>query len=275
MSDLYLAAAASAAAMLASFWLIMFLGWLTETLFQKIMPVWLKVILTILVWAGACAGGYYWQLTRIQKADESAKAGFVSEEYVTVHETDYGWFFDGWGTENAAVFYGEKGIEEDAYAPLLKAVARQGTDCFLYKMPYADPARQYDAYSEIIAHHDWYRWFMMCHGSGSEAGSKYFAEHSGDFAGMITLGTYPMTDLKRTQLLITVVADKDPLMDTAAYEETLKKTKAKTRENTIRGGSHYGWAACGTVKGDGQAEITPALQQVLTAQLIRQTLIRE
>ena len=64
-------------------------------------------------------------------------------------------------------------------------------------------------------------------------------------------------------------------MDTAAYEETLKKTKAKTRENTIRGGSHYGWAACGTVKGDGQAEITPALQQVLTAQLIRQTLIRE
>ena len=67
MSDLYLAAAASAAAMLASFWLIMFLGWLTETLFQKIMPVWLKVILTILVWAGACAGGYYWQLTRIQK----------------------------------------------------------------------------------------------------------------------------------------------------------------------------------------------------------------
>ena len=273
MSDLVMAAAASVGVMLMSFWLVMLISWMSEKFSKNIMPLWLQVILTIVIWIGSCAGGLYLRLKTVRKADETAAAGFVSEEYVTVHKTDYGWFFDGWGTGSAAVFYGERGVQEEAYAPLLKATARQGLDCFLYKMPYSIPDFQYDAYADIIERHSGYSWFMMCHGNGNEAASKYFAEHKEDFAGMITLGTYPLTELDESQLWISIIPENDRLMDHDAYLQTVRNNKAFIRENTIRGGGSSGFAACGLLNGDTQAAITPALQQVLSAQVIRQTMI--
>ena len=79
------------------------------------------------------AGCFVYVSDRYQ-ADERALEAMSSDE-VIIEKTDYGWFFDGAGKEDALIFYPGAKVQETAYAPLLHELASAGTDVFLVKMP--------------------------------------------------------------------------------------------------------------------------------------------
>lgn len=54
---------------------------------------------------------------------------------VAVTPADYGYLFDGPGTEDLLIFYPGAKVEETAYAPLLRQLADGGMDVALVKMP--------------------------------------------------------------------------------------------------------------------------------------------
>ena len=68
-------------------------------------------------------------------ASPEAAQALVSDGNVAVEKRDYGWFFDGPGQEDALIFYPGGKVEETAYAPLLHALASEGMDVCLVKMP--------------------------------------------------------------------------------------------------------------------------------------------
>ena len=68
-------------------------------------------------------------------ASPEAKALVRGSETVQVNATDAGWLLDGPGTRDALIFYPGGKVEPTAYLPLLTALAEDGVDCFLVRMP--------------------------------------------------------------------------------------------------------------------------------------------
>lgn len=272
-SRIVLAGALGAAALLAGLWLSVLLGILFEKVFHKKMWTWLKVILAFIMAAGIFTAGIYWQLSRYTKADESVNEALLSDDYVMVHPLENGYFFDGWGEYNAILLYGEKRMQETAYAPLLKAIARQGIDCFLVEMPYAmaelDPERP----KQIIDTYTWYNWYLMVHSSGNEEGCAFFEKYRDQFAGMILLDSVPLVQLEENQLLISILTENESSKNGAAYEEAMKQQKCRKRENTITSGSRAGFVTDGTETG--KETLSADLQRQLTAVTIRLSLLEQ
>jgi hypothetical protein len=272
-SRIVLAAALAAGALLAGLWLSVLLGMLVDQLVHKKMWTWLKAIMALLFAGALFAGAVFSWLNSYKRADESAQEGLLSDEYVMVHELENGYFFDGWGEYNAILFYGEKRLQETAYAPLLKAIARQGTDCFLVEMPYAmaelDPERP----KQIIDTYSWYSWYLMVHSTGNEAGCAFFDQYRDRFAGMILLDSVPLSQLDENQLLISLLSETDSPKTGAAYETAMKKQTCRRRENTVTSGSRAGFVSDGT-KGE-EGTLTPELQRQLTAVTIRLSLYEQ
>ena len=116
-----------------------------------LIPV--SVILLVCVAFLIYTGQYY-------HADETAHAALMSDETVTVTQTDYGWLFDGPSVEDALIFYPGGKVEETAYAPLLHRLAGQCMDVCLVRMPFRLAVFGSDKADQVMAQHDYARWYI-------------------------------------------------------------------------------------------------------------------
>ena len=104
-------------------------------LLRKKRGLWKKLLLSALLGlALAAIGGGVFVSVYYHAAPEAA-AALQTDATVTVETIGKGYFFDGPGTEAALVFYPGAKVASEAYAPLLRALAKDGLDCFLVRMP--------------------------------------------------------------------------------------------------------------------------------------------
>ena len=96
---------------------------------KKIIAI---VLALVIIGTGAFS---YFYINDYYKA-EDVMAYLQTDTAVTVNKTDFGYFFDGAGNEQALIFYPGAKVECEAYAPLLKTIAGKGIDCFLIDMPF-------------------------------------------------------------------------------------------------------------------------------------------
>lgn len=269
----YFAAAFFCGALLFGFLLVQLCFFAYEKVSGKQGNGWLKAILTILLACGFSVSGFFGWLNRTVKADESAREALLSTDAVMVHPTEYGYFFDGWGTYAALIFYGEETIEEEAYAPLLSQCAAQGIDCFMVRMPYHRAYLNVSAADEILQRYDYGSWYMAAHGSGAQSAAAYANAHSSQLAGMILFGAYPEVKLNDGLRLIAVYAQRDGLFDYDGYDQAKSSFPEKTREAMITGANHSGFGAYEKPGMDHEALISSSLQQRLAAQMVRMALM--
>lgn len=256
-----------------SIWVIQLIRFGFEKLSGRNMWAWVRVVLTLLLSAGLAALGADLWVNRYTKANEDAKEYLISNQAVVIHPLDYGYFFDSWGTENAMIFYGEELIDETAYAPLLERCAVQGLDCFLITQPYHRVSLNPNGPDQILAAHSYYGWYMGAHGSAAPYALAYCNDHPQVFDGLILFGAYPEEKLHKNMNLIAVYASEDGLFDTEGYEKAKKNFPENTREATIQGANHSGFADCGLMQGDREALISSDLQQQKAAEMVRMALI--
>ena len=150
-------------------------------------PKRILLIVVLLVALLGLAGGVYFGT--YSRATPEAAALLQGSDAVEVKAMDKGWLLDGPGTEAALVFYPGGKVEATAYLPLLTALAEDGVDCFLVKMPLNMAFMDLNAAAAVQADYAYDRWYIGGHSLGGAMAAVYAAEHGEGLSGLILTGT--------------------------------------------------------------------------------------
>ncbi len=258
--------------LIASIWLVQLIAFGFEKIFQKNVNGWIRCILVILLSFSVTLSMAYAWLNQVQPASEKVNDALISADSVIVYKTDYGWFFDSWGTENAMVFYGEEQIDETAYAPLMRACANQGLDCFLLEPQFHRHYLDDSCMPEVMNRHSYPGFFTGGIGSSAVSAVSYANAYPEVFDGVILFDAVPEETMNEDSVLIAIYAAIDG-MNTGGYEEAKKSFPLHTREASIDGAVHAGFAETAVSEVSEKASISPELQRQIAGQMIRQALI--
>ena len=201
------------------------------------------------------------------RADARARAA-LSSDAVRVEKTDYGWLFDGPSETEALIFSPGGNVEETAYAPLLRALAQQGLDVCLVRMPLRLAVLDGKAADGVMARYDYDHWYIGGHSLGGAVAANYAAER--DLDGVILLAAYPTKPVDEPMLLI--CGSEDGVVNRMRLDAAEDYGAVERFE--LAGGNHAQFGDYGAQKGDGIAAISPEEQQTLTAEAVAAWLAR-
>lgn len=189
-------------------------------------------------------------------ADETGKAALESTDSVTVSITDYGWFFDGPGEEDALIFYPGAKVEASAYAPLLRLLAEEGMDVCLVEMPFRMAVFGMNKADAVMKEYTCEHWYMGGHSLGGAVAANYAAAHGDSLTGLVLCAAYPTKKLDDRLLMISIYGSEDGVLNRKKIEEGRAFAPAESYEYVIQGGNHAQFGSYGPQKGDGQAAIS-------------------
>ena len=249
----------------------------TETQTQK--TPWVRralVALGVLVGLGI-AGFLVWALTPLGP-EQSALDALESDATVVVAEVDGGWMFTpqiATGDTGLVLYPGGR-VDPRSYAPLARDVAEQGFTVALASMPLNLAVFDPDRAEELMDGAEGVsRWAVGGHSLGGAMAAVYAAEDEPRVGGLVLLAAYPSdsTDLSSSGLAtLSAVGDADQVVDSAVWEQARVRLPADTKYAVIEGGNHSGFGEYGDQPGDGEATISPAEQQEITAGFIAELL---
>jgi len=206
-------------------------------------------------------------------ADSTALAALVSDDKVTVTETDYGWFFDGPSDDSALIFYPGGKVEETSYAPLLHRLAGEGIDVCLVKMPVRLAFLGINKADSIIGMYDYDHWYIAGHSLGGVAASYYVSDNPGRIEGLILLASYSTKKIPESVKTVLIYGSEDKVLDLGKYNDNRSNIALCIGEVIIEGGNHAGFGNYGKQDGDGQASISAEEQQTRTVEMIMQYMV--
>ena len=191
----------------------------------------------------------------------------------SINEKYEAYLFDGPGETDALIFYPGAKVEETAYAPLMRAVAEGGVDCFLVKMPLRLAFFGANTADLIIADRslgeDGYEnYWLAGHSLGGAMAANHAAELPGIYSGLFLLASYPTEDLSRVHIPVTFICGEN---DGVINRDKLDAGMSLAPDHEyveIKGGNHAFFGAYGPQTGDGEAAIPAETQWRLTADAV-------
>lgn len=232
------------------------------------------IIIAVLV---VLTGSVFIYLGTYYKA-ENVESYMTSNDSVNVTRTDYGYFFDGSGTDNAIIFYPGAKVDEKAYAPVLSKLASEGIDCFLVSMPFHMAIFDVDKAQEIVSQYDYNKWYIAGHSMGGAMAAQLVSQlkDTQNFAGLIFLAAYTAKDISDTHIpVLSLYGDNDGVLNMDKVEAGRKLVDSdKYSEVVIKGGNHAGFASYGRQKGDNEASITKEEQWNQTVSAVKEFINR-
>jgi hypothetical protein len=223
-------------------------------------PKRILLIVVLLVALLGLAGGVYFGT--YSRATPEAAALLQGSDTVEVKAMVKGWLLDGPGTEAALVFYPGGKVEATAYLPLLTALAEDGVDCFLVRMPLNMAFMDLNAAGAVQTDYAYDRWYVGGHSLGGAMAALYAADRELD--GVILLAAYPTRALDEPMLLL--YGSEDGVADRERIAEAERYGTVETLE--IEGGNHAFFGDYGLQKRDGEAALSPREQQKETVEAI-------
>lgn len=204
-----------------------------------------------------------WYLNDYYRADEEVKDFLKSSNIVVVNKEDETYFFDGYGEENAIVFYQGGKVENISYAPLLYKLAESGIDCFLVKMPFNLAILDKNKASSVIydEKYNYNNWYLMGHSLGGVVASMYSNSHDDKVSGLILLAAYPTSKVKESIRVLSIYGSNDGVLNLNKYNANKKYWNNQTIEHVIPGGNHANFGYYGKQSGDNDSTITREQQQ--------------
>ena len=218
------------------------------------------------------AASFFAYVSVYYRADEAALGFMNSDESVAVTETRYGWLFDGPSEDAALIFYPGGKVEEKAYAPLLHALATQGLDACLVKMPFRLAVLHGNAAEDVLKAHGYTEWYIGGHSLGGAMAAMYAADHGSDFSGVILLAAYPSQKLPDTLTEIQLIGSEDRIINRDKVKQGQAYAPPHCVEYTIEGGNHAQFGSYGVQRGDGTAAISAEEQIQETVRVIMESL---
>ena len=224
------------------------------------------VLLLLGVVCGVWAADYY-------HADPEAAALLTGGQGVEVRPVDGGWLLDGPGTRDAFVFYPGGKVEATAYPPLLMALARDGVDCFLVRMPLNLAFFKTNAAGAIRAAYAYDRWYLGGHSLGGAMAAVYAAGHGDDLDGLVLLAAYATKPLPEHLAVLELHGSADGVLNREKLAAGRQYLPASAVCEELPGGNHAQFGAYGPQKGDGAAAVTGAEQLAWAVDRIEQMIL--
>lgn len=236
---------------------------------RKKWPIVLGSVITILVVLTAAffiyAGQYY-------HADNEAIQALAGSNLIEVKQNDNELIFKPQSGESKKgfIFYPGGKVEDTAYAPLMKNLAKKGYTCIIVRMPFNLAVFDMNAADDVIKNHpEITSWYIGGHSLGGAMAASYAAEHSKQISGLALMGAYSTKDLSASSMkIVSVYGSKDGVLNKEKYIKNKANLPSSFKELCIEGGNHAGFGNYGQQKGDGQAAITAEKQQQITADTI-------
>ena len=194
---------------------------------------------------------------------------------VQVKTVDAGWLLDGPGTENALIFYPGGKVEATAYLPLLTALARDGVDCFLVRMPLHLAVFDRNAAAAIQDAYAYDRWYVGGHSLGGACAALYAAEHGDRLSGLVLLAAYATRPLDEDLAVLELHGSEDGVLNRKKLEEGKRYLPASAVSEELPGGNHAQFGDYGPQKGDGAADVSRAEQTAWAADRIEKLILGE
>lgn len=202
------------------------------------------------------------------RADAKAVAALQSDDAVQISRTDYGWIFDGPSMERAMIFYPGGKVEETAYAPLLRQLAREGMDVCLVRMPLHLAIFGEDRAAGVLRERDYPHWYIGGHSLGGVCAASFAAAHSETLDGVVLLASYSTKTLDDSLDVRLICGSADGVLNRDQYEKNRRHAPAGAVETVIEGGNHAQFGSYGTQRGDGTATISAEEQVRRTVRAI-------
>lgn len=231
---------------------------------------WLIAVVLLLATAAACV----WYMNDYYHAEEYVNAYLQSSETVTVTTEDDIIFLDGSGTGHALIFYPGAKVEYTAYVPMFYALAEQGIDCFVVKMPGNLAFFGMNQAEDIMEEYEYENWYVSGHSLGGAMAANFAAEHGEKLKGLVLFAAYATKELPDNLCTVSVYGSEDNVLNMEKVESGRVYMPADYTEYCIQGGNHAWFAYYGEQDGDGTATVTREEQQRLTVDAIVNKLIK-
>ena len=235
----------------------------------------LKIFITsLLCFAVICCTGFGIYVSDYYRANDTALEATFSDNDVTVIEKNGDYMvFTPEKPKCGLVFYPGGKVEYTAYAPLMKALAREGFFCVLVKMPFNLAVFDMGAAEDIIAEYtNIDEWYVGGHSLGGAMAASYASKNADKLEGLILLGSYSTNDLSDSGLTVfSVIGSEDNITfdDTEEVEKYGDNLPAVDMYYyTIEGGCHAYFGSYGEQEDDGKPTITPEEQVKQTVEFI-------
>lgn len=226
---------------------------------KRILSTTLIAILLIIFLFFGYVGNYY--------HCTDPKEAVAGTDSVDVKKTDFGYLFDGPGTESCLIFYPGGLVEDIAYADLLKMISASGVDCALVHMPFNLAVFAQKKADRVLSEYDYSSWYIGGHSLGGAMAADYAAERADSFSGLLLLAAYPTKDLSDTSLkVLSIYGSNDGVVNRQRLESARSLMPSAYTEHIIKGGNHGHFGSYGEQSGDGDADISNHEQQEETCQ---------
>ena len=126
-----------------------------------------------------------WYVNDYYHAESYVDQYLKSSAAVNVIQEDDIIFLDGTGTENALIFYPGAKVEYTAYVPMFYALAAQGVDCFVVKMPCNLALLGMGKAADIMEEYSYENWYLSGHSLGGAMAANYVADKGAGFDGLV------------------------------------------------------------------------------------------
>lgn len=229
-----------------------------------VVRICLAIVLVLGIGCGVYLSDYY-------RADDAAMAAMTDQgDGVEVEKDGSVTYFIPDDPVVGLIFYPGGKVQCEAYAPLMRACAKQGILCALVHMPgnlAVFKPNAADGIQEQNAQID--HWYIGGHSLGGAMAASYAGKHTQEFDGLILLAAYSTGDISQSNLkVLSIYGSKDGVLNRDSYEKNRANLPGDTIETVIDGGCHAFFGCYGAQKGDGEPTITNEEQITQTAKLI-------
>ena len=172
------------------------------------------------------------------------------------------------GATTALAFYPGGKVQAEAYMPLLRRIARDGTDCYLVKMPFNLAVFGVNRVEGVMAAHPHDRWLLAGHSLGGAMAARWAAAHPGRLDGLVLLAAYPDRPLPEDLPVLVLYGSEDGVLNRSNLERSASLLPPDAVVRQLSGGNHAYFGSYGEQRGDGIATVTPEAQWEWTAEWI-------
>lgn len=227
-----------------------------------------RILIIIAAALGVLAAAFFIYVGDYYRVTDRENA-LADTDYVSVSETDFGYFFNGPGEDEALIFYPGAKVEDLAYAELLKTIAAGGADCFLVHMPFNLAFFGTNRAGDIVSAYNYKRWYLAGHSLGGAMAAEFAAKNGEKLDGLIFLAAYSAADISSLDLkTLSIYGSEDKVLNIAKLEAGRDLIPNGYEEFVIEGGNHAGFGDYGEQRGDGETKIPANEQKAIAAKKI-------
>lgn len=228
-----------------------------------------RLLLIILLSVALLALGFALYVSEYYRATDAALACLDEEGGLRVRSVDQTLCIETPDATTALAFYPGGKVQAEAYMPLMRRIALDGTDCYLVKMPFNLAVFGVNRVEGVMAAHPHDRWLLAGHSLGGAMAAHWAAAHPGQLDGLVLLAAYPDRALPEDLPVLVLYGSEDGVLNRSNLEKSASMLPQDAVVRQLPGGNHANFGSYGEQRGDGTATITPEAQWEWTAEWIK------